>query len=185
MKDYAHELSGGMRQRVMIAMALINDPKFLIADEPTTALDVTIQAQILHLLKKLQRELGMSMVFITHDLGVVADICDRVIVMYAGEVVEEATVHDLYASPSHPYTQALLSAIPRPHQDMRRLTTIPGAVPVPGEWPTGCRFAPRCTYRVDACETAPPPLAVIDERRLSRCIRHEELARAEAEPVSP
>ena len=144
MGEYAHRLSGGMRQRVMIAMALLNDPKFLIADEPTTALDVTIQAQILELLKRLQEELGMSMIFVTHDLGVVADICDRVLVMYAGQIVEHAPVHDLYAQPLHPYTEALLGAIPRADETLARLVTIPGVVPVPGAWPSGCRFAPRC-----------------------------------------
>ena len=175
MNEYPHRLSGGMRQRVMIAMALVNDPKFLIADEPTTALDVTIQAQILHLLKRLQRDLGMSMMFITHDLGVVADICDRVVVMYAGQVVEEATVQELFAAPRHPYTRALLGAIPRAHDATERLVTIPGDVPVPGRWPTGCRFAPRCPFRVSACDAAPPPLVPIDSGRLTRCIRHEEI----------
>ncbi len=183
MKEYPHRLSGGMRQRVMIAMALINDPRFLIADEPTTALDVTIQAQILELLKRLQRDLGMSMMFITHDLGVVADICDRVVVMYAGHVVEQASVADLYREPRHPYTQALLAAIPHADEDTDRLTTIPGTVPVPGNWPTGCRFAPRCSYRIDACEAAPPALVEIGDGRSTRCIRHDELRVSDDAPA--
>jgi peptide/nickel transport system permease protein len=176
MDEYPHRLSGGMRQRVMIAMALLNEPKFLIADEPTTALDVTIQAQILELLKRLQEELGMSMIFVTHDLGVVADICDRVLVMYAGQIVEQANVHDLYAQPMHPYTEALLGAIPRADETRERLVTIPGVVPVPDAFPHGCRFAPRCPYAVAACaEEAITLDAVNGAGRLTRCIRHGEL----------
>jgi oligopeptide/dipeptide ABC transporter ATP-binding protein len=176
MDEYAHRLSGGMRQRVMIAMALINEPKFLIADEPTTALDVTIQAQILELLKQLQEELGMSMIFVTHDLGVVADICDRVVVMYAGQIVEEARVHELYARPWHPYTEALLGAIPRADETLARLVTIPGVVPIPGTWPSGCRFASRCRYCVAACTEAAVTLDTVNGgERLTRCIRHDQL----------
>jgi oligopeptide/dipeptide ABC transporter ATP-binding protein len=176
MKEYPHRLSGGMRQRVMIAMALINDPKFLIADEPTTALDVTIQAQILELLKRLQSELGMSMIFVTHDLGVVADICDRVVVMYAGQVVEQAKVFDLYARPLHPYTEALMGAIPRADEVAERLVTIPGVVPTPDRWPVGCRFADRCTYAVPECREAPLALeSVRGNGRLARCIRSDEI----------
>jgi peptide/nickel transport system permease protein len=176
MDEYPHRLSGGMRQRVMIAMALLNEPKFLIADEPTTALDVTIQAQILELLKRLQAELDMSMIFVTHDLGVVADICDRVVVMYAGQIVEQASVSDLYARPMHPYTEALLGAIPRADETREQLVSIPGVVPVPGAWSQGCRFAPRCQYAIAACSEAAVALdAVKGAGRLTRCIRHEEL----------
>jgi peptide/nickel transport system permease protein len=176
MSEYPHRLSGGTRQRVMIAMALINDPKFLIADEPTTALDVTIQAQILELLKRLQSEIGMSMIFVTHDLGVVADICDRVVVMYAGQIAEEAKVHDLYAQPLHPYTEALMGAIPRADETAERLVTIPGVVPTPDKWPIGCRFAERCTYAIPECRAAPIELLPFNgNARLTRCIRTAQI----------
>jgi peptide/nickel transport system permease protein len=175
MKEYPHRLSGGMRQRVMIAMALINEPKVLIADEPTTALDVTIQAQILDLLKHLQAELGMSLIFVTHDLGVVADLCDRVVVMYAGQVVEQSRVFDLYVRPRHPYTEALLGAIPRADDPSDRLTIIPGVVPTPDRWPTGCRFADRCGYAAAECRVGPIELAPIGDGRLTRCVRSSEL----------
>jgi oligopeptide/dipeptide ABC transporter ATP-binding protein len=156
--DYPHQLSGGMRQRVMIAMALICHPQVLIADEPTTALDVTIQAQILDLLVRLRRELNMAVLLITHDLGVVAGSADRVVVMYAGQVVETAATRVLFATPRHPYTEGLLASIPRLDQPRERLRSIPGSVPPATAWPTGCRFHPRCPYAWDKCRTEEPPL---------------------------
>jgi peptide/nickel transport system ATP-binding protein/oligopeptide transport system ATP-binding protein len=152
--DYPHQFSGGMRQRVVIAMAIACRPALLLADEPTTALDVTIQAQILRLLKELQREHGMGMIFITHNLGVVAQIADRVAVMYAGRIVESAPVDELFAQPRHPYTQGLLRAMPR-HDRMQDLEPIPGAVPSIRETITGCAFAPRCPRRIERCAEAP------------------------------
>jgi peptide/nickel transport system ATP-binding protein len=157
-KSYPHEFSGGMRQRAMIAMALSCGPKLLIADEPTTALDVTIQAQILELLKRLRAEFGMAVIFVTHDLGVVADIADRVVVMYAGQVVERGTVNDIYAHPAHPYADGLLGAMPQVAPLGRPLTVIPGVVPKPGEITVGCRFATRCEYVEDACRVEAIPL---------------------------
>ena len=155
--DYPHQMSGGMRQRVMIAMALSCNPKLLIADEPTTALDVTIQAQILDLMTKLQRDFGMSILLITHDLGVVARMCEEVFVMYAGQVVEHATAQDLYASPQMPYTEGLLKSIPRLGMTQaQKLAVIEGVVPSPTNWPKGCRFAPRCEYRFEKCSEPPP-----------------------------
>jgi oligopeptide/dipeptide ABC transporter ATP-binding protein len=156
--DYPHQLSGGMRQRVMIAMALICHPQILIADEPTTALDVTIQAQILDLLGRLRRELNMAVLLITHDLGVVAGSADRVVVMYAGQVVETAATRALFATPRHPYTEGLLASIPRLDQPRERLRSIPGSVPPATAWPSGCRFHPRCPYAWDKCRTEEPPL---------------------------
>ena len=162
MKAYPHQLSGGMRQRVMIAMALMCDPEVLIADEPTTALDVTTQAQILDLVKRLQERFEMAVVWITHDLGVVADFADRVAVMYAGRIVEEASTRDLFASPSHPYTRGLLTARPRLGEPDVELATIPGVPPDPRRLPAGCSFYPRCPYRADdRCETEMPPLREI------------------------
>jgi oligopeptide/dipeptide ABC transporter ATP-binding protein len=159
---YPHQLSGGMRQRVMIAMALVCHPKVLIADEPTTALDVTIQAQILELLDRLQAELGMAVILITHDLGIVAGAVDRVLVMYAGEVVETAPTPELFARPLHPYTEGLLASVPRLDAAMagprRRLHSIPGQVPAATAWPSGCRFHPRCPYAWDRCAAEAPPL---------------------------
>jgi oligopeptide/dipeptide ABC transporter ATP-binding protein len=157
--DHPHQMSGGMRQRVMIAMALSSDPKLLIADEPTTALDVTVQAQILELMKELRERLGMAIMLITHDLGVVAEMVDEVAVMYAGRVVERGPVEEIFSSPQHPYTEALLESIPL--LGMRytdKLKAIRGTVPNPLEWPAGCRFAPRCDYAFDKCITHDPPL---------------------------
>jgi peptide/nickel transport system ATP-binding protein len=156
--DYPHKLSGGMRQRVMIAMALACDPELLIADEPTTALDVTIQAQILDLMRKLRAETGAAIMLITHDLGVVAELADEVIVMYAGKVVERAEVVRLFADPQHPYTLGLLGSIPKLHRSERRLAAIDGMVPNPGALPRGCRFHPRCPLADDECRAAEPPL---------------------------
>ncbi|WP_020698929.1 ABC transporter ATP-binding protein [Reyranella massiliensis] len=156
--DYPHRLSGGMRQRVMIAMALACEPALLIADEPTTALDVTIQAQILDLLQDLQRRLGMAILIITHDLGVIAEVADEVLVMYAGKIVESAPVAALFADPQHPYTIGLLGSIPRIEIDRERLSTIEGTVPSPNNQPKGCRFAPRCPFADTRCHAEPPPL---------------------------
>jgi len=156
--EYPHQFSGGMRQRVMIAMAIACQPDVLLADEPTTALDVTIQAQVLALLADLQRERAMSMLFITHNLGVVASIADRVAVMYAGDVVELAPVADLFARPTHPYTEALMRSIPRFDRETHKLETIGGRVPAIDRMPRGCRFAPRCPLREPRCEEATPPL---------------------------
>ena len=167
--EYPHQLSGGMRQRVMIAMALVLEPALVIADEPTTALDVTIQAQILELLADLTRRLGTSVLLITHDLGVVAENCARVIVMYAGEVVEEATTADLFARAHHPYTEGLLGAMPRVGGGHDRLATIPGTVPAPTAWPAGCRFRDRCPYSWERCEAEHPPLYQIGGGHTSRC----------------
>jgi peptide/nickel transport system ATP-binding protein len=168
--DYPHKLSGGMRQRVMIAMALALDPQLLIADEPTTALDVTIQAQILGLMRQLKEESGTAIVLITHDLGVVAEVCDEVVVMYAGQVVERAKVEDLFAFPQHPYTVGLLGSLPRLDTRRPRLTAIEGAVPNMAAPVQGCRFQGRCPFRVERCAEM-PPLAAVDGDHLSRCWR--------------
>ena len=167
--EYPHQLSGGMRQRVVIAMALVMNPALIIADEPTTALDVTIQAQILELLADLTRRLGTSILLITHDLGVVAENCSRVVVMYAGEVVEEATTGELFAHAHHPYTEGLLGAMPRVGGEAERLATIPGTVPPPTAWPEGCRFRDRCPYSWERCEREHPPLYQINAGHTSRC----------------
>jgi oligopeptide/dipeptide ABC transporter ATP-binding protein len=167
--EYPHQLSGGMRQRVMIAMALVMSPALLIADEPTTALDVTIQAQILELLGELQRRVGMSILLITHDLGVIAEMAQRVIVMYAGEVVEEARVAELFARPHHPYTEGLLAAMPRVGQERDRLEVIPGTVPPSTDWPAGCRFHDRCPYAWERCAREHPPLYDVGDGHASRC----------------
>ena len=170
--QYPHELSGGMRQRVMIAMGLICRPKVLIADEPTTALDVTIQAQILSLMKGLQREYHTAIMFITHDLGVVAETADRVVVMYAGQVVEEADVMTLFHHPAHPYTQGLLNSTIRVHELSDRLETIDGVVPTLTHMPEGCRFAPRCPHATEACRKQCPSLKAVgdQEGHMARCI---------------
>ena len=155
--DYPHQFSGGMRQRVMIAMALALDPEILIADEPTTALDVTVQAQIMGLLAELQQQRDMGLILITHDMGVVADVADRISVMYAGKVVEEAPVHDIYGKPAHPYAKALLASIPRLDRKGRELNVIRGLPPALTAIPPGCAFHPRCGYAQDVCRTDPPP----------------------------
>jgi len=157
-EEFPHRLSGGMRQRVMIAMALACEPKLLIADEPTTALDVTIQAQIIDLLQDLQQRLGMAVLIITHDLGVIAEMADEVVVMYAGKIVEAGPVDAIYADPQHPYTIGLLGSIPRMDVERARLATIEGTVPSPANLPRGCRFAPRCPFADERCRDEPPPL---------------------------
>jgi len=183
-REYPHQLSGGMRQRVVIAMALVMNPALVIADEPTTALDVTIQAQILELLQQLQRRFGMSILLITHDLGVVAETVSRVIVMYGGEIVEEAAVRTLFAEAHHPYTEGLLAAMPRLGEDRERLRTIPGTVPPPTRWPDGCRFHDRCAYAWERCTREHPPLYQIGGGHVSRCHLAEEPERR-AHPHEP
>ncbi|MEX2100093.1 MAG: ABC transporter ATP-binding protein [Acidimicrobiia bacterium] len=173
--EYPHNFSGGMRQRAMIAMSLVCEPKLVIADEPTTALDVTIQSQILELLKSLQQELGMAMIFVTHDLGVVASVCDQVTVMYAGQVVEQGAVDDFFLHPKHPYSAGLLEAMPQSVLKGERLVVIPGTVPRPDRMPVGCRFHPRCPYAIEECTGTPPVLELIENGRRVRCLRHAEL----------
>ena len=173
-REYPHQLSGGMRQRAMIAMALVCEPQLLIADEPTTALDVTIQAQVLDLIVNLSEERGTAVLLITHDLGVVAETCDRVLTMYAGQVVEQCSVDEALERPQHPYTSGLLSAIPRPGVTAENLRSIPGRVPQPVDFPAGCRFGPRCAYREEACDD-PQDLAPSGVERWVRCRRHQEL----------
>jgi len=180
-ESYPHQLSGGTRQRVMIAMALACRPALLIADEPTTALDVTVQAQILELMRRLQREIGMGILFITHNLGLVAEIADRVEVMYGGRVVEQADVDSLFAAPRHPYTQGLLASLPvvdhalRRQEGRQRLKAIPGSVVDPRRPPPGCAFAPRCDLALEACRAAVPAMEAISRQQSSRCIRWREL----------
>jgi peptide/nickel transport system ATP-binding protein len=169
--DYPHQLSGGMRQRVMIAMALACNPKLLIADEPTTALDVTIQAQILELLRTLRTELATSIILITHDLGVIAELADEVIVMYAGKVVERCAVHELFSEPHHPYTVGLLGSIPRLHLEQERLAAIEGFVPDPAAFPDGCRFHPRCPFAIEKCRSEIPALMEISKDHFAACWR--------------
>jgi peptide/nickel transport system ATP-binding protein len=175
---YPHEFSGGQVQRVMIAMALAGNPDLLVADEPTTALDATIQAQILELLSSIRREMGMAMVLISHDLGVVAENCDRVAVMYAGRIVEQAPANQMFADPVHPYAQGLIGALPPLDGPRRRLTAIPGTVPDPASMPSGCAFAPRCVLAAEACGLAAPTLAPIANDRAVACIRAEASRRA-------
>lgn len=174
--DYPHQFSGGMRQRVMIAMALLCQPKLLIADEPTTALDVTIQAQILDLLKNLQEEFSMSIILITHDLGVAATICERIAVMYAGRIIEYGTAEEIFSSPRHPYTVGLLKSIPRLDEaKTKRLTAIPGQPPDLCCLPVGCPFVPRCSYAIDACRQKYPEAVSFGEHRYSHCYRAKEV----------
>jgi oligopeptide/dipeptide ABC transporter ATP-binding protein len=167
--DYPHRLSGGMRQRVMIAIAIACRPRLLIADEPTTALDVTIQAQILELLRDLRRELSMSVMLISHDLGVVAEFAQRVVVMYAGRVVEQAPVAQLFRQPVHPYTMGLIAAVPKLDSEAPRLTTIPGRIPGPQEVIPGCRFSPRCGLVQDSCREQPPSMQAVSDIQSARC----------------
>ncbi|MEU0694649.1 ABC transporter ATP-binding protein [Streptomyces niveus] len=167
--DYPHQFSGGMRQRIMIAMAMALEPSLIIADEPTTALDVTVQAQVMELLGELRRELDMGLILITHDLGVVADVADRIAVMYAGRIVESAPVHDIYKAPAHPYTRGLLDSIPRLDQKGRDLYAIKGLPPNLQRIPAGCAFNPRCPRARDICRTDVPPLFEVDENRHSAC----------------
>ena len=169
--DYPHRLSGGMRQRVMIAMALALSPRLLIADEPTTALDVTIQAQILELMRLLRQETGTAIILITHDLGVIAEVADDVAVMYAGRIVEQAPVRALFAEPQHPYTIGLLGSIPQMHMQQDRLAAIEGQVPTAMSQVQGCRFHPRCPFVVDKCREASPPLAQLAPRHAAACWR--------------
>lgn len=181
--DYPHQLSGGMRQRVMIAMALSCNPELLIADEPTTALDVTIQAEILDLLRGLKDDFDLSMLLITHDLGVVAETADRVAVMYTGRIVEEATVRDIFHQPKHPYTEGLLRSVPRLSEAglrRKRLDTIEGTVPSLLALPEGCKFAPRCAYKIKDCTKGDIPLIEITGERKTRCIRYEVIGNEEA-----
>jgi peptide/nickel transport system ATP-binding protein len=177
LKDYPHQLSGGMQQRVMIAMALASEPKLLIADEPTTALDVTIQAQILELLLDLKQRLGMAMLLITHNLGIVSDIADRLAVMYAGQVVETASAADLLRRPLHPYTRSLMNSVPKLGHELERLQTIGGTVPSPGNWPKGCRFYPRCPNapKHPECGEKMPDLVEVEPGRWVRCLYANEL----------
>ncbi|MCD0460521.1 ABC transporter ATP-binding protein [Roseiconus lacunae] len=176
LRDYPHQFSGGMRQRVMIAMALSCEPDLLIADEPTTALDVTIQAQILDLLRDLQERRGTSIIMITHDLGVVAEICHRVLVMYAGKVVEKADVNSLFAAPEHPYTQGLLRSLPRLDQASTQLEAIPGQPPDLGNLSRGCSFRPRCPDAIDRCAESEPALTSIGQERKAACYVAQEAA---------
>lgn len=167
--EYPHQMSGGMKQRVMIAMALSCNPSLLIADEPTTALDVTIQAQILDLISELQQDSKMSVLMITHDLAVVAEVCDRVVVMYGSRIVEIAKVEDLFSNPKHPYTQGLFSSIPDVEEDRQRLTPIPGFVPNPMNFPTGCKFNNRCPHKTEICSTVEPELQSVNEGHYVSC----------------
>ncbi len=183
--DYPHQMSGGMRQRVMIAMALACGPDILIADEPTTALDVTVQAQILDLLERLQRELGMGVLLITHDLGVVAETADRVAVMYAGQVVESCDVRAAFERTRHPYTAGLLASLPRLGETRESLRVIPGSVPDPARFPAGCRFHPRCPFADARCRGEEPPLVTFDGGHQSRCWRAGEIAAGTLDLTAP
>jgi oligopeptide transport system ATP-binding protein len=182
-KAYPHQFSGGMRQRIMIAMAIALDPAVLIADEPTTALDVTVQAQIMDLLKELQDERQMGLILITHDLGVVADVADRIAVMYAGRIVEHADVYDLYARPGHPYSKGLLDSIPRLDQKGQELAAIGGLPPNLMRIPAGCSFNPRCRYAQDVCREDPPALREVGHHRRSACHFAEDLLAGTAQPT--
>ena len=174
--DYPHTFSGGMLQRAMIAMAIACRPLLLIADEPTTALDVTVQAQILALLKRMQETIGMAMLFVSHDMGLIAEVCDDVAVMYAGQIVERATTVDLFDRPRHPYTEGLLRSVPGIAPHSSDLYGIPGAMPAAGRMPSGCRFHPRCPHAIDACNLAPLTLESITSGQDARCLRARDLA---------
>jgi peptide/nickel transport system ATP-binding protein len=174
-KQFPHQLSGGMRQRAMIAMALSGEPSMIIADEPTTALDVTIQAQVLDLLRRTTTERGAALLLITHDLGVVAETADRIAVMYAGQIVETGKAASVLREPASPYTRDLVTSVPSFAARGKKLNTITGMVPSPDAFPAGCRFAPRCRYAIDACTTAVPPLEPLKDGRLVRCIRTKEV----------
>ena len=182
-REYPHQLSGGMRQRAMIAMALVCEPQLLIADEPTTALDVTIQAQVLDLIVKLSEDRGTAILLITHDLGVIAETCDRVLTMYAGQIVEQCTVDEALEHPQHPYTSGLLAAIPRPGVAAEDLHSIPGRVPPPVDFPSGCRFGPRCEHQTEAC-LQPQEVLPSGPNRFVRCCRYNELTLPSALPPS-
>ena len=173
MKDYPHQMSGGMKQRVVGAIAIAGAPQLIIADEPTTALDVTIQLQYLKLLRDLQRQTGMAIIFVTHDFGVVARMCDRVAVMYAGRIVEQGPVRDIFNNPSHPYTQALLASVPRIDEKIERLYSIEGQPPLLTDLPPGCRFAPRCAYAAQMCRDAYPSSYAIAAGHTADCWRHD------------
>lgn len=173
--EYPHQLSGGMRQRAMIAMAISCNPKILIADEPTTALDVTIQAQILDLMKEIQQQTHSSIMLITHDLGVVAEMADRVIVMYGGQVIEESTVERIFEIPLHPYTKGLLASMPKMDEEVKRLEQIPGSVPPAHDFPQGCRFAPRCSHAMPQCTESIPTLTEVEVGHKVRCFLHETI----------
>ncbi|MEC5425375.1 ABC transporter ATP-binding protein [Virgibacillus sp. C22-A2] len=173
--EYPHQLSGGMRQRVMIAMAMSCNPELLIADEPTTALDVTIQAQILDLMRNLNEEKETAILLITHDLGVVAEICDRVVVMYSGQVVEEGTTREILKDPKHPYSKGLIKSLPKMHEREQKLYSIPGTVPKPKMDRIGCRFSPRCEFAYDRCFQENPELYPLDNNRSSRCFLYDEV----------
>ena len=177
MKEYPHQLSGGMRQRIMIAIALACDPDLLIADEPTTALDVTIQVQILELLKSLRKQRNMGIIMITHDLGIVYDFCDRVVVVYTGRVVEVSPVKALFENPLHPYTEGLIAAIPQLGQETDRLEAIEGMVPDIGKMPNGCHFHPRCKYATEQCKSEEPQLLTVADGRQVRCHRAQEVSK--------
>lgn len=182
--DYPHQLSGGMRQRVMIAMSLACKPRLLIADEPTTALDVTIQSQILDLIEDINKRFEMGVIFITHDLGVVAELCDRVVVMYLGQIVEEADIHNLFENPLHPYTKGLIKSIPHMDSDREEeLHVIAGTVPSLDNVPQGCRFAPRCQFADEQCWTQAPDLRGINKGQKVRCWHAEKIAEQEGEKV--
>jgi peptide/nickel transport system ATP-binding protein len=170
--EYPHRLSGGMRQRVMLAMAIACEPRLLIADEPTTALDVTVQAQVLELMRELTSRMGSAVMLITHNLGVVAELADRVIIMYAGQIVEQATALELFDRPAHPYTQGLMQSVPTLDRDQQRLSSIPGSVPAPDAYPRGCRFSTRCGSVMPVCREQSPPLFEVGPGHLSRCFLH-------------
>ena len=174
--EYPHQFSGGMKQRVCIAMALAANPQLLIADEPTTALDVTIQAQVLDLMGKLKRELNTAMILITHDLGIVSEVCDKVAIMYAGRIIEFGTLEDIYRHPTHPYTLGLFGSIPKLDQKIRRLTPIKGLMPDPTNLPEGCAFAPRCNHACEACRSQLPPTEQINGTHAVACLRWRELS---------